>query len=207
MLILGAGGHAGEVFEVLVRNGNNSICFFDDYSTVNRKVLNQQKIYKSLNEVEELFHTDNRFCIGVGNVNLREKLAQRFKSFNGKLESVIANTSIIGSLDVIIGEGVNIMDFVFISNNVTIGEGSLLNTRVNIHHDVVIGKYCEVSPSATLLGGVKLGDKVTIGSGAVILPGIEIGDKAIVGAGAVVTKNVNRGDLVVGVPGKKKEKN
>lgn len=203
MLIVGAKGFAKEILEILHQNENtDNLVFYDD---VNEKVPEQLfgrfPILKNLKDAEDyLASTDNNFTIGIGNPTLRFNLYEKFKKIGGEFFSTISNQSTIGSFDVTIGRGNNILSGVQISNSVTIGIGNIIYYNSIITHDVLIGNFCEISPAATLLGRAHLGDNVRVGSGAIILPNISIGDNAIIAAGAVVTQDVPANTMVAGIP-------
>jgi sugar O-acyltransferase (sialic acid O-acetyltransferase NeuD family) len=205
MLIIGAKGHAKEVLDILEnQNKVSNVKFFDDITTeLPIKLYNTFPIIRSEIEVKELFKQDPNYILGLGGCLLRYKLTLKMDKLGGKLTSVISNNASIGHFNVELEEGLNIMQFTFISNDVKIGKGSLINTRASLHHDVHIGCFCEISPGAILTGGVRVGNYSTVGSGAVILPKIRIGSNVTIGAGSVVTKDIIENDvLVVGIPAK-----
>ena len=138
--------------------------------------------------------------LGVGNSELRKKLADLAMGLGGSLISVIASTAYISKLNVELGNGLNIMHRAIIHPQVRIGEGTLINCAAIIHHETTIGAYCEICPGAILTGNVKIGDFTMIGSGAVVLPGVKIGSHVIVAAGAVVTKDIPDHVMVSGIP-------
>jgi len=201
MIILGAGGHAREVYEILDKAGSE-IYFYDDITNNVPSTIFSVPVLCSESEAIEVLSKDNRVVIGIGSPKLRQLLAARFKTLRADITSVISSRAIVSENSCLIEEGVNIMHYSFISNNTRIGYGSVVNSRANIHHDVQIGKFCEIGPSAILLGQAEVGDFTFIGAGAVILPGIKIGPHCIVGAGAVVTKHLNSNTIVKGVPAK-----
>jgi len=205
MLIVGAKGFAKEVLEVLHQlNQTENVVFFDDIN-VDAPIFLYEKflILKNIQEAIQYFKTvDNRFTIGIGNPILRDKMGKIFLGLGGKLTSTIASNSNIGSFDVNIGEGANILNSVTISNSVNIGKCCLIYYNVMITHDCEIGDYVELSPGATVLGRSKIGNFCQIGSNATILPDIRIGNNVIVGAGSVVTKDIPNNCVVAGVPAK-----
>lgn len=205
MLIIGAKGFAKEVLEVFHQlNTLDNIAFYDD---VNKDadvfLFNRFPILKNEKEAQSFFESGAReFTIGIGNPFLRYKLFQKFTSLGGVYSNSHSPDSQIGSYDVEIGQGTNILSNVVISNSVKIGMGCILYYNVIITHDCKVGDFVELSPGATLLGRVDVGDFSHIGSNATILPGIRIGQNVIVGAGAVVNKDVPDNCVVVGVPAK-----
>ena len=201
MIVLGARGHAIEVLDLLENMDDFNLCFYDDVNNdTPARLFNRYPVLRSESEALDHLRMDARVVIGIGNGKLREKLATRAIAWGGKLHTVIAANARIGRHEVKLGEGLNIMDGVLISNETAVGEGSLINARAVLHHNVSVGCYCEVSPGAQLLGHVRVGDYSQVGAGAIILPHIIIGRGATVGAGAVVTRNVDDFETVVGVP-------
>ena len=203
MIIIGAGGFAKEVLEILHQNNEtDNLCFYDDYnSNVPKKLYDKFLIYTSLNEVEEHFKTiSNKFIIGIGNPELRKKLFCKFNKIGGEFISSVSKYSDIGSYNVNIGSGCNILSGVKISNNVNIGIGNIIYYNSIITHDVLIGDFCEISPSVNILGRVSVGNYCKIGTGAILFPGITVGDYSVIAAGAVVRNNVPKNVMVAGIP-------
>ena len=143
---------------------------------------------------------DNRFSIGIGSPQLREKLFNKIFTLGGKLTSTISPKADIGSYDIEIGNGANILDGAKISNSVKIGIAPIIYYNAIITHDCRIGDFCEISPAANILGRVSIENKTQIGAGAIILPDVKIGSNVTIGAGAVVTKNIPDNAIAVGIP-------
>lgn len=204
MLVIGAGGHAKEILQVLVQNkAVHDLLFFDNVNTA-ELFCDEFKIIRSFDQAKLLFENeDPGFVLGIGNPVRRFTLCRQFEAMGGKLRSIVSQNAIIGNYDVNLGEGLNIMASVYISNSTKIGKGCLINYGCNIHHDAIVEEYCELSPKAQVLGGALIGKYCSIGAGAIILPNVKIGSNVIVGAGAVVTRNIPDNCVVVGVPAQK----
>ena len=199
MILVGAGGHAREVIDLLELIADHDLFLFDN---VNTSVTSINGITVLINEVQAKakLQIDPRFIIATGNPAVRKKMYELFLKWGGNPVTCIANTTVISKHQTSIGDGSNLMHNVFISNHVQTGICCLLNTSAHLHHNVSVGNFCEIGPAALLLGNVKIGHHVFIGAGAVLLPGIEVGDDAVIGAGSVVTKNVAAGKVVKGNP-------
>jgi sugar O-acyltransferase (sialic acid O-acetyltransferase NeuD family) len=203
MIIFGAGGHAKELLDVIGKDETN-VSFFDNISKdIPNKLFDEFEILRNEAAVQNAFETDNRFALGIGDPKARRRASELFRNWGGVLTSIISHSAIIGSYNIVLKIGINIMHRVIVSSDVYIGEGTLVNAAAIIHHNVVIGDYCEISPAATLLGDVRVGNYSSIGAGAIILPKISIGSNVIIGAGAVVTKNVEDNISVAGVPARR----
>jgi sugar O-acyltransferase (sialic acid O-acetyltransferase NeuD family) len=202
MIIVGAGGHAKELLGIVkLLQDTDGIFFYDDV-TINlpEKLFNQFAVLRNETDAREKLLLDPRFVLGVGNPIVRFKLAQKMISYGGILTSLISPNTTIGTFNVNLGIGLNIMSGAVITEEISIGRGSLIHTHVSVHHDSSIGEFCELLPGSHILGNVKIGNYTSIGSGAIVLPKLTIGDNVIVGAGAVVTKNIESGLTVKGVP-------
>jgi sugar O-acyltransferase (sialic acid O-acetyltransferase NeuD family) len=204
MIVVGAGGFAKELYEVIYKiSGANELCFFDNITEKLASTLFDKKILRTLDEAKTyLYKFDNRYVLGIGNPILRKKMCENFDKIGGDLISIVSPNSNIGRFGVSIGNGATILANANITSNVKIGKGLLMYPNAIITHDCILGDFVELSPGATILGQCVIGDFSQIGANATILPGIKIGKNVVIGAGAVVTKDVPDNSLSFGVPAK-----
>ena len=174
MIVVGASRHAKEILQILSANNISVDFLFDDVSTIFHPYFDQFTIIRGLNDSR--LKSNKEFILGLGGTLVRKKLYEEFTRMHLSPKSVFSNTAVIGVNSVLLGKALNVMHFVFISDNVTIGDGALINAYASIHHDVEIGSFTEISPKAILLGGVRVGSLTSIGAGAVILPDIQVGN-------------------------------
>lgn len=140
-----------------------------------------------------------KFIHGVGNNNLRSKIAEFIRSRGGVFETVIHPRALVSeSAD--IGAGTFIAGSAVINPMVSVGVDSIINTAASIDHECTIGDSSHIAPNSVLCGNVEVGSKAFIGAGSTILPGVKIGANAIVGAGSTVISNVDANCVVVGNP-------
>lgn len=205
MLIVGAKGFAKEVLEIVHQLNNlENLVFYDDLNTdVADELLGRFPVLKNIEQAENYLKTiDSCFTIGIGNPVLRKKLCDKFTSLGGVFTSTISPLAIIGSFNIEIGKGCNILANSVFSNDTKIGNGCIIYYSSIITHDCVIGDFVEISPSVTILGRCNIGSYSQIGANATILPDIKIGKNVIIGAGSVVTRDVPDNSMVLGIPGK-----
>jgi sugar O-acyltransferase (sialic acid O-acetyltransferase NeuD family) len=196
MVIIGASGHAKEVFDICLNIDN--LCFFDNVTDFKKPILFNKTIIQSFEELQKVV-IQKDFILGLGGVLNRYNLFKKFTDLEFNPNSIIAKNAQVSS-SALLSEGLNIMSFVFIGPNSKIGKGSLINVHATVHHDVQIGDFVEISPGAKILGNSTIGAFSTIGTNATILPKIIIGENVIVAAGSVVTKNVPDNCMVAGIP-------
>jgi sugar O-acyltransferase (sialic acid O-acetyltransferase NeuD family) len=205
MLIVGAKGFAKEVLEVFYQLDRlENIAFYDDVNEeINGNLYDIFPIFKTEIEIVNFFaKIDKKFTIGIGNPILRYKLYHKFIKLGGEFVSSISPLAQIGSNEVLIGQGSNVLCNSIFSSSVTLGIGCIVYYNVLITHDCVIEDFVEMSPNVILLGNVRVGAFTQIGANSTILPKIKIGKNVIIGAGSVVTKDIPDNCMVFGVPAK-----
>lgn len=200
MIIVGAGGHAIELLDILLENGDIENLHFFDNRNGKRIFQNNFPVLNSIEAAKTHFEKDLRFMLGVGNPETRKVLYQEFQQAGGVLNAIRgSNAKISQSAQ---ASEADIFNFCHIGGEARIGKGCLINTGAQIHHEVQIGEFSVVNPGAILLGACQIGDFCNIGANATILPGIRIGNRVTIGAGAVIIRDVEDGQTVVGVPGR-----
>lgn len=203
MLIFGAKGFAKEVLEIVHQSKQlDNLVFYDDVNkNVPEKLFGQFPILRTNQEALNYFkNIDNKFTLGIGNPISRKTIYEKFTCLGGQFTSTISSLATIGSYEVCIGVGSNILSGSIFSNNTKIGIGCIVYYNSIITHDCMIGDFVEISPSVILLGRCKIGSYSQIGSNTTILPDIIIGKNVIIGAGSIVTKNIPDNSVAVGIP-------
>ncbi|WP_290794837.1 acetyltransferase [Flavihumibacter sp. UBA7668] len=188
MIIIGSGGHARVIAEILKEQGIWNISFWVDQPS--DSIVNEFSVFKREQQsIEEVI-------IGIGDNRIREKICKN----NSYVFTTAIHPKAIISNYCEIGLGTVCMAGVILNTNSVVGKHVILNTGAVIDHDALIGDFVHISPNATLAGAVTVGEGSWIGAGATVIQGIKIGKWAIIGAGAVVIKDVPDFAVVVGNP-------
>ncbi len=196
VIIIGAGGHAKVIADIIVKSGDRVLGFLDDNS-----MLTEVMGYPVLGRICDADHYRDKaaFVIGIGSNSVRAKLAQKYEI---KWYTAIHPSARIG-MEVSIGCGTVVMANTVINSSAQIGRHCIINTGAVIEHDNKIADFVHVSPNAVLCGTVNVSEFTHIGAGAVIKNNIFIGSHAVIGAGAVVVKDIIQAGIYVGVPARR----
>ena len=191
IIIIGAGGHAKVLIEVLRLCELKILGLLDINKTKGDLFCGVQVLGNDEDIVN--FSPDEVVLVNAvgsfpGN-DLRCKVAKIFRDKGYSFESIIHPASIVAS-GVSIEEGVQIMAACVLQPGVQIGMDSIINTGVIVDHDCLVGKNCHLSPGVTLSGGVQICDHVHIGTGTSIIQNKIIGANSVIAAASVVFHDV-----------------
>lgn len=205
VVIIGAGGHAKVIADIIQKSGDIVYGFLDDNIEKGTIIANNENL-KVIGDLNARFslpvtHSELEFIIAIGDNKRRKEVAEKNVP-NIKFYTAIHPSAIIG-LDVTIEAGTVIMANACINASTKIGKHCIINTGTIIEHDNVIKDYVHVSPNATLCGTVTVGELTHIGASATVKNNINITKNCTIGAGAVVVKNIEEEGTYVGVPAKR----
>lgn len=196
-VIIGAGGHAKVVIDILKANGNDIAGFYDDQPYAELEGLTLLGKIQDINNE----HSEYLYIIAIGNNMVRKKIAVQLSDLGCKFGTAIHPSAVIGS-NVSIGEGTVVMANCVINHSASVGTHAIINTAATIDHDCNIQDFVHVSPGSHLAGNVTVGERTHIGIGSSVIQSVTIGSGAIIGAGAAVINNIADQTVAVGCPAK-----
>lgn len=200
VVIIGAGGHAKVIADIIEKSGDEIVGFLDDNKEIGTTIIKEYKVIGDLNNRFAMAVTKENleFIIAIGDNKKREEISH---SPNLKFYTAIHPSAQMG-LDVEIQEGTVIMANACINSSAKIGKHCIINTGAIIEHDNIIEDFVHISPNVALGGTVKIGKSTHVGIGSTIKNNITICEKCKIGAGAVVVKDIKEEGTYVGVPAK-----
>ena len=144
------------------------------------------------------------FLLTMGDLGIRQKLAEKIQSLGGSFPTLIHPLAVISTFAKVSDNGVCIFPFVFVQSDSVIGDHTVILSHVNISHNTLVSKNCFIAGSAVVGAYTKVGEHVFIGQGAITISGKTdvIGHHSYIGAGALVTKPVDPYAIIAGVPAK-----
>lgn len=203
LLVLGAGGHAAVLVDILRQLNHTIVGLVARDKPADKPVFAGIPYYASDDDVLAFDKDKVMLVNGIGSLpgsNIRTEVHKQFKQAGYQFVTVISPRAIVSDY-CSLAEGVQVMPGAIINTNSVIGEGTIINSGAIVEHDCDIGPHNHIAPGVTLSGEVSTGDYVHIGTGAGVIHGISIGNNVMVGAGATVTKNLgNNQKLYVAKP-------
>lgn len=202
VLIVGAGGHAQVVADILLRMHDAGaaiapIGYLDDNVKLVGRTLLNLPVLGGINAAERIAH--DGVVVAIGDNETRERIFAALLARNERF--VIArHPSAVLAPDVEIGPGGAICAGVVVNTGSRIGANVILNTGCTVDHHNQIGDHAHVAPGVHTGGEVVIGAGVFAGIGAVIMPQRTIGAWSTVGAGALVTKDIPARVVATGAP-------
>jgi sugar O-acyltransferase (sialic acid O-acetyltransferase NeuD family) len=202
VLIIGAGGHAQVVADILMTASRQGAAhrpcgYLDHDEKLWGTHLLDIPVIGSIDDCDRFEH--DAVVVGIGDNLTRRGLFERLALSHQRFVTVRHPAAIISSHSVI-RHGSVICPGVIVNARVCIGPNVILNTGCSVDHHTVIGDHAHIAPGARLGGHVTIGQGTLIGMGAMVLPGRKIGAWSVVGAGAVVTQDLPDGVIAVGSP-------
>ena len=203
IIIIGGGGHARVLIDILLGQGKNIIGYTEKNSGHDIGL----SAVGCIGNDEDIFNycPDKVFLVnGVGSVNSeslkkREYIFKKFTERGYRFPQVISNHAIVSEF-ANLQDGVQVMANATVQSCVSIGENSIINTGAIIEHDCNIGNNVHIASGAILCGGVSIGNCSHIGAGATIIQSISVGENVLVAAGAVVIRDILSNSIAMGVP-------
>lgn len=199
IILLGSGGHAKVVLEMLEENRELEIAGCTSPDSALRHIFDYPVLGNDSILPEVLNSGVRHAFVAVGENKLRLSLMNHVRSLGFSFVNAISSRAIV-SRRVSLGAGVAVMPGAVINADAVIGDGAIVNTGATIDHDCRIGQAAHVAPGVNMAGNVSIGEGALLGIGSRVIPGVTVGPWAVVGAGSVVIRDVPAYVTAVGAP-------
>lgn len=203
VLVIGAGGHARAVTDVIISEAKYTIAGLIDSFQPLHKICFGHEVIGSEQDLPKICRTLNvwRCVVAIGDNFQRQAMTERILLACPDIQCIttVHPAAVLGT-DVSLGAGTVVMPGAIIVAGSTVGEGCLLNTSSSLDHDSRLEPFSSLGPGSVTGGNLNLGARSSVGVGATIIHGITVGEDTVVGAGAVVTENLPSCVVAYGVP-------
>lgn len=203
-VVLGGGGHAQVVIDVVQLNGAATLIGVLDADAgrwgceiFGVRILGGDDMLGELRS-----RGASCFVVGAGSVGdptVRRRLFALGLA-HGLEPLTVRHPSAVCSVRAAIGRGSQILSGAILNAGSRLGQNVIVNSGAIVEHDCVVGDHAHIATGACLASTVQVGFGAHVGAGASVRQGTRIGDGAIVGLGAAVVRDVEAGTIVVGVP-------
>lgn len=197
--IIGAGGHARSLINLVELNGLRIDGIYDDsFSDAGeRELINGYPVLGTVAAVP----ANVPAILAVGDNGRRRSL---FNTMGDRVyeKNLVHATTVIEkrtSLD----KSNQIFGMVYINSMASVGNDNILNSGCILEHEVTIGDHNHISVGTVLCGRVRIGSCCFIGAGSVVIDKITIGDNIIIGANSVVIEDITSPGTYAGNPARK----
>lgn len=194
VLLIGGGGHASVLLEILIEQKINIIGYVSPIPAANQKLFSTIHWFKSDEDILQFDKSMIKLVNGIGSLprnTIRTDLYHQYKNLGYSFATLISGKADVSNY-ACLEEGVQVMRGAIIQTGACIGYNSIVNTGAIIDHDCSIGSNNHIAPGVTISGQVTSSSNVHFGTGSSVIQSIEINKNAVVGAGTTITKNVDK---------------
>jgi len=198
--MLGAGGHARVLQEILAEQGIDLDGFLAPSPT--GSTLGDVSWLGADEALAGLDPHNVLLVNGLGSASspsLRRAAYVAAKDAGFAFRTVIDGTAIVKA-SALLGEGVQVLAGAIVGTRAVLRDDVLVNTGAIVDHDSVVGSHSHIATGAALAGSLVIGEETHIGLGARVIQGLTVGSGSTVGAGAVVIRSVPDSVTATGVP-------
>ena len=204
VVIIGAGGHAREVVEILRHQsrggaGPRVVGFVVDDPPAHGAEVSGLPILGDWSWFEGADRGGLAVICAVGLPQLRKRMIGRAKAEGLPFASALSPLAYL-SREAELGEGVMIFPHSFVSAGGSVGDHAVLNVGATVSHDARVGAYATLGPGARLAGGASAGEGCYLGINSSVIERVSVGAWATVGGGACVTRDLPENVTAVGLP-------
>lgn len=193
--LMGNGGFAKEVAEILRLNGYSvAACFGENDTGFDAPYRGTQE------DLGERFGEYDAVVLAVGAVNRRTLIRRKeLAAWMGekKIPSIpVVSPHAIRASGVEVEPGAIVAHGAMIGIDATIRSGAVINMGAIVGHDVLISERTIVAPGAFIGGGARIGSDTILGPHSQVLQGLTVGDDVVLGIGCTALKSLPDGATV-----------
>ncbi len=199
VVVVGAGGHAKVIIELIQAQGCYRVVGLIDADPTPRMVLGVQVIGADRDLPRLRGSGVNKAFVALGDNRLRLAIGRDLERIGFEIINAISPAAVISS-SAQLGHGVAIMAGAVVNAATTIGDFAIVNTCASIDHDTMIGEGAHIGPGCALAGNVIVDRLACLGVGTSATPRTTVGEGALVGAGACIVRDIPAAAVARGVP-------
>lgn len=188
ILVVGGGGHARSVIDVLEAEGRFAVAGVVAATAPPGHSLFGYPWLGTDNDLAPLVAQCRFAVVAVGQLprpTVRMSLFQKLVDLGAELP-VIKSPHAIVSPRASLERGTVVMHGAVVNAGAAIGENCIVNSMALVEHDTIVGNHCHVATGARINGGCTVGAESFIGSGAILFQRAQVPVRSVVSAGSIV---------------------
>jgi sugar O-acyltransferase (sialic acid O-acetyltransferase NeuD family) len=202
VLILGAGGHAQVIADILFRMRDDGaavspVGYVDDDPSLSGQERLGLPVFGPVMDRSNIEY--DALIVGIGSNTIRCRLFTMMKAHGERFATAIHPAATIAR-GIQIGAGTVVCAGVVVNVCSTVGENVILNTACTVDHHNRIGNHAHIAPGVHLGGDVTIGTGSLIGIGATVMPQRRVGDWSVVSAGGLIHRDLPDRVVAAGNP-------
>ena len=197
VLLIGAGGHASVVLEILIEQEFNILGYISPFPARNQKLFIDLDWFQNDDDVLQFDKSTIKLANGVGSLPgnaRRADLYRQYKKLGYSFATLVSKKSFVSTY-AYLDEGVQVMRGAIIQTGTSVGYNTIVNTGSIIDHDCSIGSNNHIAPGVTISGQVTSKANVHFGTGSLVVQSINVNENAVVGAGTTITQDVEKNTI------------
>ncbi|MDH3661298.1 MAG: hypothetical protein OEU92_14935 [Alphaproteobacteria bacterium] len=199
-VIIGGGGHAASVIDVLSGQTFSIIgCVDDNPELQGKEVVGGVKVIGTTEALPALFEDGvTSAFLGIGGIGaggldrigVRVKVIRKLEEIGFRLPAVVSRHAYLGA-DSTLGPGTVLFPGAAVGPRCRIGAHVIVNQGAQICHDCTLDDHVHITPGALLGGHCQIGASSIVGMGASLLLMTAVGRRCLVHNNAAVTSDVH----------------
>jgi sugar O-acyltransferase (sialic acid O-acetyltransferase NeuD family) len=197
VLLIGSGGHASVLLEMLIEQKFNVLGYVSPLPAVNQKLFSDLHWFKSDEDILLFNKLTIKLVNGIGSLpgyTLRANFYNNYKKLGYSFATLVSSDASV-SRYAVLEEGVQVMRGAMIQTGTCIGCNSIVNTGSLVDHDCSIGNNNHIASGVSISGQVTSKENVHFGTGSSVIQSINIYENVVIGAGTAITKDIDKNTI------------
>jgi sugar O-acyltransferase (sialic acid O-acetyltransferase NeuD family) len=185
LIIIGAGGHARSIADIVLEQGEYSLVGFVDDAYPDLESVWEFPILGKVDTAAGFRGMAECAFVAIGNNRVRESLFQVLADTRFELPNIVHPRAIVSSR-AILGRGVAIMAGAVVGTEAMLGDGAIVNASAVVDHHARVENFGHLGVNAAMAGGSKLGLGAWMQAGSAIGYGVEVPAGRILAPGEAI---------------------
>jgi sugar O-acyltransferase (sialic acid O-acetyltransferase NeuD family) len=173
LIIIGAGGHARSIADIVLEQGDYGLVGFVDDAYPDLESVWDIPVLGKVDAASGFCGMADCAFVAIGNNRVRDSLFQTVREAGFKLPSIVHHRAIV-SPRVMLGRGVAIMAGAIVGTEATLGDGVIVNAGAVVDHHAKVDDFGHLGVNAAMAGGTRLGRGAWMQAGSALGYGVEV---------------------------------